>query len=222
MTKLLVSLLLFFLCMTGVSLSRFEAKEISISHSVDEPLYLPNGQALEVVALGFKNVLGDVLWFNTISYFGKHFRTDQKYQWFAHMCNLVADLDPKAEHVYRFCAVLLSWELNAVDESNALLSKAISAIPQSWLFPYLRGFNYLYFKKDSERAHEDLVLAATKPNVHPMVVELAAKQSKQLDDPIVAIRTIQGLMNSTSDPAIKGSLQKKIDELRALHRGDMR
>ena len=129
------------------------------------------------------------------------------------MCNLVVDLDPKVQHVYRFCSVLLSWELNNPEESNVLLTKAIKAFPDSWLFPYLRGFNYLYFLKNPAKAHEDLVLAASKPNVHPMIVALAAKQSSELEEPSVAIHAIQGLINSASDPAMKAALEKKLQEL---------
>lgn len=180
---------------------------------VDETLYLPNGKALKLVSLGFENVLADLLWFNTISYFGRHFRSDQQYRWLSHMCNLVIDLDPKAAHVYQFGAVMLSWELGAPDESNALLTKAMKALPDNWLFPYLRGFNYLFFFKDPVHAKDDLLLAASKPNVHPMVANLAAKQISDLDNPAVAEETLKDLFNASADPVVREVLREKIAAL---------
>ena len=73
----------------------------------DEPVYLPRAEYLRPMSLGWQNVLADILWFRTISYFGEHYRSDRTYPWLAQMCDLVTDLDPRAEHVYRFAGFIL-------------------------------------------------------------------------------------------------------------------
>lgn len=62
----------------------------------EELLYFPKGDKLSLVSLGFDNAVSNVLWFNTVSYFGKHYREDQRYHWLSHMCNVITDLDPSA------------------------------------------------------------------------------------------------------------------------------
>jgi hypothetical protein len=94
-----------------------------------QPIYLPKAEYLRPMSLGFANVMADVLWFRTISYFGGHYRSDRVYPWLAHMCDLVTDLDPRAEHVYRFAGVILPWEAGETDQGIRLLEKGIRHFP---------------------------------------------------------------------------------------------
>lgn len=178
-----------------------------------EVLYLPNGDALEQISFGYRNILADFLWFRTISYFGAHYRSDKNYQWLYHMCSLVTTLDPSAKHVYSFCSTMLAWESNTIDASNDILTRAINKFPADWMFFYLRGFNYLYFKKDFIKAHEDFLAASRIPGVHPLVAELAAKTTTQLKSPEVAADMLRGLIASTSDPTIRSAFEKKLLEI---------
>src|SRR5215510_12440046 len=60
-----------------------------------EFVYVPDAHLLRPMALGYNNVLADLLWFRTISYFGEHYRGNRQYPWLARMCDLVTDLDPR-------------------------------------------------------------------------------------------------------------------------------
>ena len=113
-----------------------------------EALYLPSLESVEFVTFGYKNIVADLLWFKTISYFGKHYATDRNYSWLSHMCDLVTTLDKHALASYQFCANMLSWEADTPQLAIDLLSKAIQNNPNSWRMPYLRGFTYLFFLKN--------------------------------------------------------------------------
>lgn len=139
-----------------------------------EPVYLPKAEYLQPMALGWRNALADLLWFRTISYFGEHYRSDRTYPWLAHMCDLVTDLDPRAEHVYRFAGVILPWEANQVDAGIRLLEKGLRHFPDSWMLHYHLGFHYYFFKNDNETALAHLREAMTLPGVHPSIARLAA------------------------------------------------
>lgn len=203
---------LFAVAVTGSSaeLHRNAARAITPE---EEAMYLPNAKAVQALSFGYKNILADILWFKTISYFGLHFKTDKNYTWLYHMCDLVTELDPKAEHVYRFGATMLAWEAGGIRESNLLLSKAVSTFPTNWFFPYLRGFNHLYFLKEPEAAKIDFIEAAKRPGVHPIIASLAAKKTAELDDPKIAIMTIKALLQSSSDPSVREALEKRLNEL---------
>src|ERR1035437_4303199 len=97
-----------------------------------ELIYLPPTRFLRAVSLGYEHALADLLWFRTINYFGQHVQMDRMYPWLAHMCDVVTELDPRAEHVYHFGGVMLPWEADRVDDGIALLEKGIRNMPESW------------------------------------------------------------------------------------------
>lgn len=180
-----------------------------------EVLYLPNGDGLEFLSLGYRNLLSDVLWFNTINYFGKHFKSDQDYQWLSHMCRLVTRLDPDAHYAFEFCSTMLGWEANMPEASIEILNTAIKHHPDNWLYYYLRGFNYFYFLNETEKAQEDFVRAAKYPEA-PVVVERLAAKKIAMSDPNTAIEFLVGRLKMASDAneirALEGRLKEVVYE----------
>lgn len=190
----------------------------SLTHQ--EVLYLPNGTALQFLSFGYQNALAQFLWFKTINYFGKHYRTDRNYQWLEHMCTLVCELNPAMLHTYQFCATMLAWETGNVEASNRLLTRAIEEHPQDWLFWYLRGFNYAFFLRDEAKAKDDFVAASTRPGAHPAVIRLAGKKILNLSSPEEAIRFLSEMIESTHDPKAREALSTRMKE--ALYERDFR
>lgn len=138
------------------------------------PIYLPQARFLRPLSLGYHNVLSDILWFRTINYFGDHYYSDRTYPWLAYMCDLVTDLDPRADYVYRFAGMVLPWEANEIDQGMRLLEKGAAALPDSWQMHYWLGFSYYFFKSDYERALAHMQRAALLPGAHPTAAQLAA------------------------------------------------
>jgi hypothetical protein len=151
-------------------------------------VYLPKAEYLRPLSLGYNQVLADILWFRTISYFGQHFRGDRMYPWLAHMCDLVTDLDPRAEHVYRFGGMVLPWEAGQADAGIQLLEKGIEALPDSWLLHYWVGFNYYFFKNDLASAAEHMRRAAVLPGAHANAARFAAVLAAEHQGAETAIR----------------------------------
>lgn len=156
-----------------------------------ELLYLPKAEYLRPLSLGYSQVLADVLWFRTISYFGQHFRADRTYPWLAYMCNLVTDLDPRAAHVYRFGGMILPWEAGQADAGIQLLEKGIKALPDSWMLHYWVGFNYYFFKNDLESAAMHMRRAALLPGAAPNAATFAALLSAESQGPETALQFLQ-------------------------------
>lgn len=167
---------------------------------MEEVLYLPKQEGVEFLAFGYKNILADILWFNTVNYFGKHYKSDHKYEWLNHMCNLVVSLDPQAQHVYEFCALMLAWEIKKPDLAVAILSRGIENNPDNWRFHYLRGINYSIFFRDDVKAQEDFVAAAKKPEVENFVVRLASKKIANINNPQESLRFLQQMIKNSKDP----------------------
>jgi len=135
-------------------------RDLSARTDVAELVYLPPTRFLRAVSLGYEEALANVLWFRTISYFGGHYQSDRIYPWLAAMCNAVTDLDPRAEHVYRFGGVILPWEADRIDDGIALLEKGVHNMPDSWQLQYMLGFSYYFFSDDLSAASRALRTAS--------------------------------------------------------------
>ena len=210
--SLLVALGLFsaVVAVSGQRLDRRPGPETNTNN----PVYLPQVKFLRAVSLGYHNVLADLLWFRTISYFGEHYRSERTYPWLAHMCDLVTDLDPRAEHVYRFAGVILPWEAGQVDAGNHLLEKGVQVFPDSWMLHYLLGFNYYFFRGDYARAVEQIQRAAQLPNAHRNVVRLAAVLAAEQYGPDTALQFLTEMEQTVDSDEMREVIHRHMREAR--------
>lgn len=178
-----------------------------------ELVYAPPAAFLEVVSLGYRHALANVLWFRTIDYFGRHYRKDRLYPWLAEMCDRVTDLDPAAEHVYRFGGVILPWEANDIDAGIALLEKGVRNLPQSWSLRYMLGFSYYFFRDDLEAASRELRTALTLPGAPGFLAGLLAVVDSAHRGPEAALQFLEAALQSAAVPEVRETIQQQIREL---------
>lgn len=174
------------------------------------PLYLPEAETVKLLTLGFNNFASDILWFQTVNYFGKQYTGSKDYRWLDHMCNLVVELDPRAEHVYEFCATLLAWVAKEPERSNAILQRAIKHHPQEWRYRYLHGFNHWYFLEDREKASAELVAASKLPGAPPFLASLGSRLLAETASPESAIAFLLELLKRTEDPTARAALEDRL------------
>jgi hypothetical protein len=177
-----------------------------------EVVYLPDARLLRPLVLGYDNVLANVLWFRTISYFGGHFETDRAYPWLARMCDLVTDLDPRAEHVYRFAGLILPWEANEVDEGIRLLEKGVRNLPDAWQLHYYLGMTRYFFKDDPDAAAEELGVAARLPGAPPLVGRLAAVMHGRRSNPATTIQFLRELLKNAESEQMREVLTRSLED----------
>ena len=192
-------------------LARARMAQNTFDHE-QEVLYLPNGQGLRLLSFGYTNFLADILWFKAISYFGKHYRSDGRYQWLAHICDLVTELDPHVFQTYSFCSIMLSWEAGRADQSVKLLTRGSQVFPDRWEIFYLLGFTKMYFLQDPAGAHKDFAEAARIPAAPIFLASLASKNLINLDRPQDAIDFLSTLIEHTQDPTERAVLMQRLSQ----------
>lgn len=175
-----------------------------------ELVYLPDADLLRPLVLGYDQVLADVLWFRTISYFGQHYGTDRAYPWLARMCDLVTDLDPRAEHVYRFAGVILAWEAGEIDEAIRLLEKGVHALPGSWLLHYQLGIVRYFFKQDYGGAARELAQAAALPGAPPSVARMAAVLHAKQHGAQTTVQFLRELLGRADSEQLREVIQESL------------
>ena len=109
------------------------------------PLYIPTGNVIPYITLGYDQLLANVFWLKASLYFGEKYLSDKKYIYLYHLLDLVTDLDPRFLVPYIFGGVVLPLEANAVDEGIQLLEKGLAYIPDDWRIWFHLGFKLLVF-----------------------------------------------------------------------------
>ena len=171
---------------------------------VENLLYLPSGEHLKVMSLGFRTLMADALWVKAIGYFGGHRLADQEYPWLHHIL-----------HPYLFGGLVLSVEGGDPEKAIALLRKAMYHYPGDWRFPFYIGFNYFSYLKDPAAAAEYLQVAATLPGHPEYLPRLAASLLTKAGRVEAAIAFLATLARNTRDEGVRAGLHQKIESLRA-------
>ena len=193
------------------------ATRLDRQHAVRHPaelVYLPDARLLRPLVLGYDDALADLIWFRTISYFGEHYQNDHVYPWLARMCEVVTDLDPRAEHVYRFGGLMLPWEAGEVDAGIRLLEKGIRVFPDSWSLRYDVGIVRYLFQRDYARAADDMRHAAALPGAPPMVAGTAAMLEARGDDPATAIEILTRMRDEATSAEARAVFERSILDAR--------
>jgi hypothetical protein len=182
----------------------------------EEFVYLPDAARLRPLALGYDNVLADLVWFRTIDYFGAHYTSDRAYPWLEAMCDLVTDLDPRAKHVYRFAALVLPWEAHDPDAAIRLLEKGVRALPEAWTLPYHLGVIQYLFKHDLDAAAAHLARAAEIPRTPPFVARFAAILQTRQQGPQTAIAMLERMRDQATTPHMREVIERSLADARAV------
>lgn len=104
------------------------------------------------VVLGLRRMDANLAWIQTLQYYGtpEKGQSDEEadngqgnYPLFLTYCRHVADIDPYFTYMYLYGGSVLGWNLNRLDEAEALLKEGIANNPTAWRLPqYLAGLAY--------------------------------------------------------------------------------
>lgn len=211
---MLICLLLVFLAAFQAVLQR-NFEERFAERRIENLLYLPKGEHLKVLSLGFRTLLADALWVKAIGYFGGHNLTDREYPWLHHILDQVTTLDPPFRRPYLFGGTVLAVEKGDPLMSIHLLSKAMDYYPGDWRFPFYIGFNHFYYLKDTATAAEYIRVAATLPGHPEYLPRLAASLLTKAGHLEAALSFLTTVAENTEDERVREGLNRKIRELRA-------
>jgi len=126
----------------------------------ERPLVFPKASVVRLASLGHKNLLADYYWLKEIQYIGKCMEEKIKPFQTYRYADFITDIDPYFFEVYYFSSAIMIFERITPDENIKLLEKGKKYLPNKKQIPFHLGFVYYYFKKNYEKAAENLELAA--------------------------------------------------------------
>lgn len=191
------------------------------NHTFEDMKYLPSGNFLKGASLSYDEVFADLLWIKLISYYGHHAKTDQNYEWLSHLIEITTTLDPLYEDPYEFGANVLALEPGTIAESNVILKKGLTNVPQShkryWRLNFYLAFNYMYYEQNYTLAAQHLEQAAKTPGSPEYLPLLVSRLYANANDPRVAITFLQEMLQETESIEFRKKLERRILEIKSDH-----
>jgi hypothetical protein len=178
----------------------------------EDLMYLPSGNMLKVVSLGFEEVASDILYFKMIDYFATHLSTDRSYVWFYHIADLVTTLDPYFRFPYIFAGLMLNLEGGQFDNARKILLKGEHYFPDDWYFPFALGLNYFFGSADFETAARYLD-NARRLGGPPYLAEFAKKLRTNGKTKETSLEFLRFLYGSFRDKNMRTIIMDRIKEL---------
>jgi len=179
--------------------------------------FLPSGKALGVVAMGYEEVLADLLWVRATVLFGDRFGLDEDpgwYTWMYYMVDLATDLDPGFVLAYKYGGIMLRADGQFVDQSTLLFAKGMEAVPEEWYFPFGIAMNY-FLHKDSRRLAAPYMQRAASLGTGPFyLTNLAASLMDESQELETTLAFLEEEKANLQDERILGAVDAKIFETR--------
>jgi hypothetical protein len=175
-------------------------------------LYLPSGEYLRMASLGYRELVADVLWLETIQVMGERKLSDEQGQWLYRAFDIITTIDPKFVRVYEAGGLALCSLVVLPEESNRLLEKGMRHNPEEWKLPFIMGINYYFELSDDTKAAESMALASRLPGAPDYTARLAAKLYVNAKNPQLGIDLLMEAYESTTDQNVRQALEVRLKE----------
>ena len=177
--------------------------------------YIPSGKYLKVASLGYREIIADLIWVRAIQLLGPFTQTTEGYLAAYRAADVLTDLSPRFVIAYQAVGTVLAVSGHRVQESAALLRKGVLHNPESWVLPFLLGYNYYFELQDPVAAAEYFRIASGLRGAPPYLSELATRMTVEAGDLSAAKEFLQRMHSQTNDQKIRDGLVVRMQEVEA-------
>ncbi|MBM4384265.1 MAG: hypothetical protein FJ091_12990 [Deltaproteobacteria bacterium] len=161
--------------------------------------FVPDPQTARATAFGFHAALADLYWLRAVQIVGSEHGASGRNGTLGALIDVVTTLDPYVDHAYRFAAVWLIDDDDAVRKGNELLERAIMIHPDDWRHYFYLGFNHFYYLDDQAAAAAALKRAVALEDAPPYLGRLAARLESQGAGLDAAAAFVQELLENATE-----------------------
>ena len=187
---------------------------------VSEAAFVPDPAVARVAALGFEALLADYYWMRAVQIVGGPAGPVGRSHQIGGLIDVVTTLDPWVEHPYRFAALWMTDDADAVRKANALLERGIEHHPGDWLNRFHLGFNHFFYFGENAEAADALAPAVGMPGAPRYLGRLVARLRSEAGGGEIeaAAAFLHELLRQTEDPYKRAEYEKALDEIEAERR----
>jgi tetratricopeptide (TPR) repeat protein len=177
---------------------------------LEQFMYLPNGEYLQIASLGYQELIADVLWLEAIQVMGERKVSDTAGHWLYRAFDIITTLDPKFERAYEAGGLALVTLVVLPEESNRLMKKGAQHNPENWRLPFYLGINYYFELYDDAKAAEYVAQASRLPGAPEGLVSMAANLFASAKSAQQAVDLLIAAYQNTSDENAKKFLEFRL------------
>jgi hypothetical protein len=179
----------------------------------EELSYLPKGEYLKVMVLGYQQMTADLIWLKAVQHLGERHQTRAGYLSAYHAVDVLTDVDPTFVFAYQAAGTILGVWAGLPRESIALLTKGMRHHPEAWQLPFYVGYDYFYELHDPVMAARYFRMASLLPGAPDYLPKLAARMTVEVGDPQAALEFLQRLYQQTEDEQVRQGLGRRMREV---------
>ena len=177
-------------------------------------LYLPSGKYLRFVALGFDELLSDLIYLWSIQFYSSY-HIDNRYDYLERIYSgVISELDPHYLDPYLLGALIMNVEAHRPDMALRLLDKGIEKNPDVWLLSFEAGFLCYNDIKDFSRAARYFEQALRAPDVHPLVRRMYAEMYNHAGDKATSLRVWSEIFETSEDDYVRRVAWNHVHDLK--------
>ncbi len=180
---------------------------------------LPPTLALEIMSVGNKELMAEIIFYNTEFYFGEKVGWREETPELRRLydaLNKATDLDPYNIDCYYFAQGALSWVKPAIPYLNRLLEKGLKHRTWDWYLPFFLSANYYFQLKQPVKAAEYLKLASRLNPRSSLFATLTARMFYEGNETEAGIAYLRSLIKDTQNPLLRKRLAKRLKALEAI------
>ena len=208
----------------GARGAQVAAREQRDADQVEEPPFAPSRDAAPFVAVGYREIMADLLYARLLTYFGGR---DSTADGVAGLVEAIVELDPRFHRVYDWGGRAMTFATHGVDQRTferalVVLERGMKEFPDDWRLPYAAGQIYmldLQTKDPRERRTWDqrgallFETASRKPNAPANASLTAAHMRTKLGESQRAEDNLREMLLITQDAKVRARLIEKLAEL---------
>jgi hypothetical protein len=182
--------------------------------------FVPDPAFVRVAALGFDALVADYYWMRAVQVVGGPEGPAGRSQQIGALIDVVTTLDPWVGHPYRFAALWMTDDEDAVRKANALLERGIAHHPDDWLNRFHLGFNHFFYFGENAEAADALAPAVGMKGAPRYLGRLVARLRSEAGGGEIeaAAAFLEELLRQTDDPYKRAEYEKGLDEIEAERR----
>jgi hypothetical protein len=177
-------------------------------------LYLPSGNFIDQISLGYKQMSADMVWFSAILYYGEYRKGQHGLEYFSGLIDIVTRLDPHFIFAYVFGAWVVSEDMGDFQRGTEILKTGMAVNPLSWELPFEIGFLHFTNRTDYDLAARYLELASRMPNAPERARRFAAFVYSRGGESDSSIRLWEAYKEYTDNAYLKELADRYIQKLR--------
>jgi hypothetical protein len=181
-----------------------------------EPL-LPRKELLQVVGKSYLPVIVDYLWIQIVQATGRAWKAEE-YRDIYPYAELITDLDPRFDIVYRFAGSTLPTNLGRetwvnTEESTRIVRKGLELFPNDLTLNVILAYNLSAFHKEYREAAQVLEHASRLPDAPDYLAPLATRLYAQSGEVNAGLALAYSLADTAGDEQTRATFEKRIRDL---------